>query len=104
MVADSLDPDVELDAVRAPGTITFVAEAPYLLDLGAPTTLIPTPIVCTTDSDGYLIDEVGNLGVTLVATDGPTNPADFTYQVTLAFAGVPPAPSRSRSPPGPRWT
>ena len=42
--------------------------APYAT---VPTLILPDPVNCTTDSDGLLLDERGNPGVTLVATDAP---------------------------------
>ena len=42
--------------------------APYA---SPPALILPDPVNCTTDSDGLLLDERGNPGVTLVATDAP---------------------------------
>lgn len=36
-----------------------------------PALILPDPVNCTTDADGILLDERGNPGVTLVATDAP---------------------------------
>lgn len=42
--------------------------APYA---SPPVLILPDPVNCTTDSDGLLLDERGNPGVTLIATDAP---------------------------------
>lgn len=42
--------------------------APYA---SPPTLILPDPVNCTTDADGILLDEHGNPGVRLVATDAP---------------------------------
>lgn len=42
--------------------------APYA---SPPALILPDPVNCTTDSDGLLLDERGNPGVTLIATDAP---------------------------------
>ena len=42
--------------------------APYA---SPPALILPDPVNCTTDADGLLLDERGNPGATLVATDAP---------------------------------
>src|SRR6188768_18462 len=92
IVEDSADSDTTADAIAPLGTVTFRAEADFLLDAwddDSPATILPAPVVCTIDGTGQLVDDQGNPGVSLLATDGPTVPVDFTYQVTIAMYGTP---------------
>lgn len=88
-LADTDDPDQVPNSVPMSGKVTFICDVPYLLDRVStpPTTLIPARIDCKLDDDGYLVDADGDRGVWLIATNGPTEPTGFTYQVTLAFHG-----------------
>ena len=90
MVGDTSDPDTIVDPVPRTGKVIFRAEADWLIDTVAepPASIVPAPVTCKLDEQGYLVDPAGNLGCTLLATDS-LNPVNFTYQVTLAFAGGP---------------
>lgn len=85
------DPDRYPDAVPAQGTVTFRATPLWLLNPTAtpdPTVIIPDPVVCTLDADGFLTDQAGARGVYLVATtDQDLNPVDWTYTVTINIDG-----------------
>lgn len=54
--------------------VTLTIDPPQMLSApraSPPALILPDPVHCTTDSDGLLLDERGNPGVTLVATDAP---------------------------------
>lgn len=96
-VGDSSDADATPDGVAPEGlTITFTPEPGWLLNVSAtanPITILPSEIVCTVDSEGYLVDPAGNRGVYLIATDDPDlNPINWNYTVTFRF---PDRPKRS---------
>jgi hypothetical protein len=69
-------------------TITFTSTAPVLLDATAtpvPLTIIPKPIVCTTDTNGYMVDAAGHQYVDLIATnDTDLTPSTRKYRVTFS--------------------
>lgn len=87
------DPDRFPDARPARGTVTFRPTPQWLLNPGAtpdPTVIVPNPVVCTLDEDGFLTDEAGARGVYLVAsTDEDLNPVGWTYTVTINLVGLP---------------
>lgn len=58
-----------------------IAAAPHA---SPPVLILPDPVHCTTDETGLLLDERGNPGVELVATDAPgLEPAAWTWRVTV---------------------
>ena len=58
-----------------------IAAAPHATP---PALILPDPVHCTTDDTGLLLDERGNPGVELVATDAPgLDPAAWTWRVTV---------------------
>lgn len=65
-VGDGPDADILPDGVAATGSITLTAEAPIRVSgIAEPITLVPTPIGCGLDEDGYLIDLQGAKGIWL---------------------------------------
>ena len=58
-----------------------IAAAPHA---SPPALILPDPVHCTTDDTGLLLDERGNPGVELVATDAPgLEPAAWTWRVVV---------------------
>ena len=58
-----------------------IAAAPHA---SPPVLILPDPVHCTTDETGLLLDERGNPGVELVATDAPgLEPAAWTWRVIV---------------------
>ena len=58
-----------------------IAAAPHA---SPPVLILPDPVRCTTDETGLLLDERGNPGVELVATDAPgLEPAAWTWRVAV---------------------
>ena len=58
-----------------------IAAAPHATP---PALILPDPVHCTTDETGLLLDERGNPGVELVATDAPgLEPAAWTWRVVV---------------------
>ena len=58
-----------------------IAAAPHATP---PALILPDPVHCTTDDTGLLLDERGNPGVELVATDAPgLEPAAWTWRVIV---------------------
>ena len=58
-----------------------IAAAPHATP---PALILPDPVHCTTDDTGLLLDERGNPGVHLVATDAPQlEPAAWTWRVIV---------------------
>jgi len=58
-----------------------IAAAPHA---SPPVLILPDPVRCTTDETGLLLDERGNPGVELVATDAPgLEPAAWTWRVIV---------------------
>ena len=58
-----------------------IAAAPHATP---PALILPDPVHCTTDDTGLLLDERGNPGVELVATDAPgLEPAAWTWRVVV---------------------
>jgi lysophospholipase L1-like esterase len=91
----SADADRNPDEVPLVGKVAFTAELPKgraLQVVGQKATILPVPITCTLDAQGYLVQN-GVRSVNLIATDtDETNPRDFTYKVTftgLTYAGTP---------------
>ena len=81
--------DATPDAAGEPITnarVTFtpefgIAAAPHATP---PALILPDPVHCTTDDTGLLLDERGNPGVHLVATDAPQlEPAAWTWRVIV---------------------
>ena len=64
--------------------------APYA---SPPVLILPDPVNCTTDADGILLDEHGNPGVHLVATDAPEIELDddgpWRWRATISAPTVP---------------
>ena len=92
VIADSSDPDSEPEKVPATGTIKIVPNAPILKTGGTAlvkATFIPKAHTCTIDSEGDLVDEMGNKGITLVSTDLPfAAPSDWTYSAIFSINGA----------------
>lgn len=68
-------------------TITFTSTAPVLLNDSAspaPVIILPKPIICSLDSNGYLVDEAGHRWVDLIATDDTDlRPVQRKWKVTF---------------------
>ena len=45
-------------------------------------------IECTTDTDGYLLGPDGERGVTVLASDGPTVPTNFSWRVNVSAPSI----------------
>lgn len=88
VVADSADDtDQEPEVVPMSGTVTFtpqVSAVKVVEGADVPATVNVAPVSATLDSEGYL-SRNGQRGIRLLATDGPTNPTGFTYQVSFAL-------------------
>ena len=88
VVADSADDtDQEPEIVPMSGTVTFtpqVSAVKVVEGADVPATVNVAPVSATLDSEGYL-SRNGQRGIRLLATDGPTNPTGFTYQVSFAL-------------------
>lgn len=86
VVADSLaDEDRDPDTIPLQGTVTFTPQVSAVLvqdGAPAPFTALPAAIQVDLDSDGYLAHN-GSRGVRLLATDGLSNPRNFTYRVSF---------------------
>jgi hypothetical protein len=69
-------------------TITFTSTAAVLLNATAspaPIVILPKPIVCTLDSQGYLVDSAGHRWCDLIATDDvDLTPANRRWKVTCS--------------------
>lgn len=66
-VADSNDVDALPDAQAAQGTVTFTPkDVEIRLGPPEPVTVVKQPVICTLDSEGYLVDPEGQRGVWLV--------------------------------------
>lgn len=91
-VADTTgDTDHDPDAAIPVGTITFTPSVVSVKNITAepPVELIPRPITCTVNAEGYMIDPTGEQGVWLVATDDTdNNPSGWTYTVTVIFPSI----------------
>jgi hypothetical protein len=86
-----LDSDHLPDGSVAGGTVTFSPAVDYLTVASSnpPVTILPAPVVCGIDAQGYLKDATGQRGVQLIATDDPTtNPTGFTYVVSISITGM----------------
>jgi len=82
--ADSSDLDLYPDGVPAKGNVYFTPLVEKLRNHNAtpPVTIIPRPVTCTIDSDGYLNGPQGEPGVRLIATDDEDNdPTGWLYNV-----------------------
>lgn len=88
VVADSADDtDQEPEIVPMSGTVAFtpqVSAVKVVEGTDVPATVNVAPVSATLDSEGYL-SRNGQRGIRLLATDGPTNPTGFTYQVSFAL-------------------
>jgi lysophospholipase L1-like esterase len=92
-VADSpTDVDMNPDEVPLAGRVVFTPSAKALKVVDAGATILPVPIACDLDTEGYLTLN-GKRGVNLIATDTTdTNPTGFTYRVSferLTYDGTP---------------
>lgn len=71
-------------------TITFTSTASVLLNVTAtpaPIVIMPKPIVCTLDSQGYMVDSAGHRWCDLIATDDvDLTPSSRKWRVT--FSGI----------------
>lgn len=69
-------------------TITFTSTASVLLNSGAspdPIVILPKPIVCTLDSQGYMVDSAGHRWCDLIATDdNDLTPSGRKWTVTCS--------------------
>lgn len=91
-VADGPDEGRMPDGKAATGKITFTAAPDWMTNITAdpPVVIIPKPIECFLDPQGYLIDPEGARGVWLPATDDEDlDPVGWTYMVQVALEGVP---------------
>lgn len=94
LVAASMPGHTGLPVAGAHVTLTIDQarwlRAPYAT---VPTLILPDPVNCTTDADGLLLDERGNPGVTLVATDAPEIELDadgpWRWRATISAPTVP---------------
>jgi hypothetical protein len=71
-------------------TITFTSTASVLLNATAtpaPIVIMPKPIVCTLDSQGYLVDSAGHRWCDLIATDD-TDLTPSTRRWKVTFSGI----------------
>lgn len=88
---DSADPGQDPEASAASGTVTFTATPTKFKNIGAtpnPVTLLPQPVICTLDANGYIVDGQGAQGVKLVATDDPDlDPINWTWTATFDILG-----------------
>lgn len=89
VAADSTtDEDLDPDVIPLQGTVTFTPRVSAILVAeGSPTpfTALPAPIRVRLDEDGYLAHN-GSRGVRLLATNGSSNPSNFTYQVSFSLS------------------
>lgn len=89
VVADSIDDlDQEPEVVPMSGTVTFtpqVSAVKVVEGAEEPATVNVATISAEIDEQGYL-SRNGQRGIRLLASDGPTNPTGFTYQVTFALS------------------
>jgi hypothetical protein len=69
-------------------TVTFTSTATVLVDTAAapdPVVILPKPIVCNLDSQGYMVNTVGNRWVDLIATNDPdVLPTNRKWHVTFS--------------------
>lgn len=81
--ADGVDADLYPDGVACGGSIVFVPSVERLRNatgLPAPVTILVRPVVCSLNSDGYLLGSDGTPGVRLLATDDTDNtPTGWTW-------------------------
>lgn len=90
-IADGPDADQTPDADTPVGTVTFTPSVMSVKNITAtpPVELIPRPITCTVDSEGYVLAPNGQRGLWLVATDDTdNNPSGWTYTVTVIFPAI----------------
>jgi hypothetical protein len=82
---DGIDVDVYPDGVPCGGKIFFTPSVTSLRNATSsptPVTILPRPVTCELDSDGYLNGPDGTPGVRLIATDDEDNePVDWTWRV-----------------------
>jgi hypothetical protein len=72
--------DQKPDAIAAVGTLTFSPAVTQILDdSDVPTVILPQVVSCQLDSNGYLVDPLGVLGVELITGQ---------YTVNFSFTGV----------------
>lgn len=84
VIADSAsDLDQEPEVIPMSGTVTFrpsVSTVKITDNVNGPATVSLAPVSAEIDADGYL-SRNGQRGIRLLASDGPTNPSGFSYQV-----------------------
>jgi hypothetical protein len=87
-VLDSGDSGVAPDAVPLQGHVEFWPTTNTVLSRtsNAPATLLPQTVCVYLDNQGYLVDENGNRGVTLFATDDPDAiPTEWQWRAVFHF-------------------
>ncbi|MEC5185292.1 hypothetical protein RCH12_002768 [Cryobacterium sp. MP_3.1] len=90
-LGDGPDADLAPDSSAITGTITLTPSVTTILvagGTGGPFTIMPVPIVCGIDADGYLVYPVGstNRGARIMATGDPAaNPSGWTYTASFAI-------------------
>lgn len=93
-IADSSDPGPEPDGEPVPGLkVKFSASVARAKNASAvpPVTIELPPVTVTCDEDGFIVDEQGNPGVYLVASEDPDlNPTGWTYSATIEATNVKP--------------
>jgi hypothetical protein len=87
---DGIDADVYPDGIPCTGKIYFTPSVESLRNTTSsptPVTIIPRPVVCELNADGYLTGPDGNAGVGLIATDDTDNdPVNWTWRVEYQLA------------------
>jgi len=84
---DTIDPNLEPDAIPAAGSVFFTASPVLLKNQSAlpdPVTILPATVEVPLDEDGYLRTHAGvdGFGIRLIATDDPdNNPIGWTWRV-----------------------
>jgi hypothetical protein len=92
LIGDQADPDHDPDWITPPAGTTVTIKYPVakILDPGGnpPATFYPQPIVCSVDSQGTLLDPMGNPGVWIVDPRRTSmQPNNFTLTVEVAVPG-----------------
>ena len=82
---DGADADLYPVGIPCSGKIYFTPSVTSLRNATSsptPITILPRPISCELDSDGYIVGPDGTQGVRLIATDDADNdPVDWTWRV-----------------------
>lgn len=89
-VTDGPDAGDEPDLVPLRGTVSFDLNVAKIVDTSGPTVIAKTVFTGVLDADGVLCtptsdNQAGATGLTVLATDGPTNPSGLQYRVTYAL-------------------